>query len=637
MSFVTRPFSPVGNNLYGRLLSNDEDDDTAATPAPDDTGAGLTTPEGVPAAAPRVPNLDFQTMNLLAFRNRQKQDAPAPPESVASADVWGSDEWLAAHPPPAPVETPTDTPAVEEPAPDAAPAPTMHHVMRKLHPIRPAPVDAESNAAVSSQGRMSDSMSIAPRGTGSRPEEFASLPPDDAGPEEFASLPSEEDVGAQAVKEFSSHGKASAGDAPTPAPTAPTAKPPPSRDELLRTAADEIQGRRGSGITRTGEAINAAFMRRKQNQAAGEYIDKADDREAAQAKGAADRQSQLAKAAQEIAFRREGIAGADKRAANTLAQAASEGEKNRKNAKEIAAGHDDSRPIPFPKEMPEKAPEKVDHFTDTFGETQRHNKAMEHTAAVRAARVGSGGAGGTPALSPEARRQGGDTVNRTGAAPSMGMGGAGAKIDFLNAAGEQRLASPTPVDPVMAGADFKSNTAALTAAVKAQQAVSAAEGTARENLKLVGQASQNFDRSDYPIVNDLYVPVAGKVGSTGATNLHTTIETAINEYAKVMTANGFGGVTSDSARAHAREMLNAEMSHEQIVSQLKLLNREMDNRRDEIARTIEETRAKLGGGQPAPQQPEATVPVITPDGKKGRVPASKLNEALARGFKRADG
>ncbi len=540
MSFVTRPFSPVGNNLYGRLLSNDEDDDATATPAPDDTGAGLTTPEGVPAAAPRVPNLDFQTMNLLAFRNRQKQDAPAPTEPVA--DAAPASEPDAAVPDAAP-----------SPTPDAAPAPTMHHVMRKLRPIRPAPVDAESNAAVSSQGRMSDSMSIAPRGTGSRPEEFASLPPDDAGPEEFASLPPEEDVGAQAVKEFSSHGKASAGDAPPPAPTAPDAKPTPSRDDLLRTAADEIQGRRGSGITRTGEAINAAFMRRKQNQSAGEYIDKADDREAAQAKGAADRQSQLAKAAQEIAFRREGIAGANTRAANTLAQAASEGEKNRKNAKEIAAGHDASHPLPvpsFPKEVAPAAERPVvPHKTQA--QIDAESRALV-SARNRSGTSGGGGAGGTPALSPEARRQGGDTVNRTGAAPSMGMGGAGAKIDFLNAAGEQRLASPNPVDPVMNGADFKSNTAALNSAVKAQQALSAAEGTARENLKLVGHASQNFDRSDYPIVNDLYVPVAGKVGSTGATNLHTAIETAINEYAKVMTANGFGGVTSDSRSRDAQ-------------------------------------------------------------------------------------
>ncbi len=151
------------------------------------------------------------------------------------------------------------------------------------------------------------------------------------------------DVGEQAVQAFSGKAPAaSAGDAPPadapmpdeplPAPPMPPEDPrpsplaratpaaPPSRDDLLRTAADEIQGRRGSGITRTGEAINAAFMRRKQNQSAGEYIDKADDREAAQAKGAADRQSQLAKAAQEIAFRREGVAGANTRAANTLAE-----------------------------------------------------------------------------------------------------------------------------------------------------------------------------------------------------------------------------------------------------------------------------------------------------------------------------
>lgn len=167
----------------------------------------------------------------------------------------------------------------------------------------------------------------------------------------------------------------------------------------------------------------------------------------------------------------------------------------------------------------------------------------------------------------------------------------------------------------------QANKAAQGALAKLEQQknmVGAFEKTASKNADLALQLSDKVDRSGVPLFNR-YI-VGGKkaiAGDVDTSRFQAANDTFVNEYAKVMSGSMGNTAVSDSARAHAHEMLNTAQTKEQYQGVVALLKQEMGNRMDSFEQQKAELTPAIGGTHDAP--PKVTPKVSPPTNAKGWV------------------
>ena len=138
-------------------------------------------------------------------------------------------------------------------------------------------------------------------------------------------------------------------------------------------------------------------------------------------------------------------------------------------------------------------------------------------------------------------------------------------------------------------------------------------GTASANNTLYGnaaastmqtaiEASSKVPRTSYVPLNRLLQSGQTKLSNPELAELRTATNTLVNDYAKAITPVG---TPTDSAREHARELLDMATDHETYTRVVKMMHREVENTHKAIEFTKQQLRSGKGGGIPPLDSPAA--------------------------------
>lgn len=168
----------------------------------------------------------------------------------------------------------------------------------------------------------------------------------------------------------------------------------------------------------------------------------------------------------------------------------------------------------------------------------------------------------------------------TGAMTTMGMGNSDARVQILNKAADiakQYQMTGSDIADMQTG--FKSNSAALTKMTTTRAQIGAFEGTVQQSMDLVRQyAPAALSNTGFQALNKGSNWWKRQTNDPAMAQLDNAIQTTTNEYAKVISNATGGGVTSDAARAHAEELINAADSPKSLEAKLQVLQKEMNFR-----------------------------------------------------------
>ncbi len=186
---------------------------------------------------------------------------------------------------------------------------------------------------------------------------------------------------------------------------------------------------------------------------------------------------------------------------------------------------------------------------------------------------------------------------RTGVMPGMGYGKQGSaqrKQIYMEAAREAAEEGVTPGDDVASRAYIKSEAAALTNAVKQQEAIKAFEQTATANGKVALDLVDKVDSTGSPVL-ERWIR-GGKVAIAGdpdVTAFNTQIATYTAEVAKILSNPNLTGVLSDSAREEAQQLVNKNFTAEQLHRVIPLLEQDFGRRQKSLDDEVKQIRGNI--------------------------------------------
>jgi len=185
---------------------------------------------------------------------------------------------------------------------------------------------------------------------------------------------------------------------------------------------------------------------------------------------------------------------------------------------------------------------------------------------------GKTGGGYVSGFSPDAIAQMADVYNRTQTMPSLGVAAASLplKAAIINKAAELQMASNGAIDPVLAKAQLKANTTALTDITKRMANINALESSADKAMDIILEKSKKVYRTGSPWINKKFQAVQEQgMGDPDVTALKNAVVEGMTEYGRVIAgATGAGGL-SDSARNEAESLINAAQTPEQLKSAIE--------------------------------------------------------------------
>ena len=124
--------------------------------------------------------------------------------------------------------------------------------------------------------------------------------------------------------------------------------------------------------------------------------------------------------------------------------------------------------------------------------------------------------------------------------------------------------------------------------------VEASEGTFKKNAAFALKLSENYERSNSPIINKAIIAYKqGVQGDPETQRLIGALKTAAWEYAKVTTNNGFTGNLTDTAAQHMEDLVSALGSKGQIRAMLDPENGAMIVDASNRLASMDETRANI--------------------------------------------
>ena len=137
---------------------------------------------------------------------------------------------------------------------------------------------------------------------------------------------------------------------------------------------------------------------------------------------------------------------------------------------------------------------------------------------------------------------------------------------------------------------YKANSTAMGKLITQKATVSAFENKARAQVDIilngyidprtgekVPSLNTSVSRTDYPLVNGLYVKGKILAGDTNAQLLSNALITFTTEYAKIMSGStGSAAASTDAARREASSLISTALTQGTLEKTLGLLQKEMD-------------------------------------------------------------
>ena len=157
----------------------------------------------------------------------------------------------------------------------------------------------------------------------------------------------------------------------------------------------------------------------------------------------------------------------------------------------------------------------------------------------------------------------------------------------------------TPEDANNAQLEYLSKKAGARTLGNIEARTTEALSKAASTAPLVIETSKLVPRTNFPDLNKVIEQYYARTGDPAVRNFGGAVETFANNYALAL--GGGSTVVAESAKRHARELLQTAWSHGQIESQVKFLQRELDR---ELAGVQEGRRRFLGQGQGGQGQPQ---------------------------------
>jgi hypothetical protein len=152
---------------------------------------------------------------------------------------------------------------------------------------------------------------------------------------------------------------------------------------------------------------------------------------------------------------------------------------------------------------------------------------------------------------------------------------------------------------------------ALGQLAKQEAMVGAFEKTAMTSLNIAEGLSKKVNRAGVPVV-DRWINAGRKkiAGDVEMAQFHTATETFVQEYAKIISGSMGNTPVSDSAREHARELLNTAMTGDQYAGVVDILKQEMAGRIKSFTSQRQELYNSLGARNPNvnPHTPQTPAP-----------------------------
>jgi hypothetical protein len=140
----------------------------------------------------------------------------------------------------------------------------------------------------------------------------------------------------------------------------------------------------------------------------------------------------------------------------------------------------------------------------------------------------------------------------------------------------------------------KATAAGILQLQKQKTMVGAFEKNAMRNADIALRLSSQTDRTGVPVFNRwLQAGQKSVAGNPTISAFNAANETFVNEYAKIMSGSMGNTPVSDSARAHAHEMLSTTQTKDQYNAVVKVLKEEMKNRMIGFEEELKEAKASL--------------------------------------------
>jgi hypothetical protein len=162
--------------------------------------------------------------------------------------------------------------------------------------------------------------------------------------------------------------------------------------------------------------------------------------------------------------------------------------------------------------------------------------------------------------------------------------------------------------------EMAANRASLSKAQAMGDAINSFEGTITQNIGVFEEAAKKIADTGSPLLNKPLRYIQREVlGGTEQAAFDTARAVLVPELSRILMNPNLTGVLTDSARHEIDQIIAGNATIPQMTAMLKVLQRDMGNRKTEVGRTIGEINARnraigaptapAGGNQPPPMQP----------------------------------
>lgn len=184
---------------------------------------------------------------------------------------------------------------------------------------------------------------------------------------------------------------------------------------------------------------------------------------------------------------------------------------------------------------------------------------------------------------------------KTGVMPSLGAGSSKMRQAIITRASEinlgQGMSAAEGAEQMVAN---KATSAGILQLQKQKTMVGAFEKNAMRNADIALRLSGQADRTGVPVFNKwLQAGQRSIAGNPTVSAFNAANETFVNEYAKIMSGSMGNTPVSDSARAHAHEMLSTAQTKDQYEAVVRVLKEEMKNRMIGFEEELKEAKKSL--------------------------------------------
>jgi hypothetical protein len=191
---------------------------------------------------------------------------------------------------------------------------------------------------------------------------------------------------------------------------------------------------------------------------------------------------------------------------------------------------------------------------------------------------------------------------KTGVMPPLGMGDKGNRQAIIN-----RAATLTPDDMarIEAGgldlaanrANYGADSGSLKKLQAQRDAITAFENTAQKNIDIFLETAGKVVDTGSPMANSIARVISGKMlGSPDQVKYDAARQVALSEIARIVQNPNLTGQLSDSARQEIEVFNPSNATLAQSVAVMRLLKRDMANRKQSLDDALKDVRGRIGGG-----------------------------------------